>query len=119
MANAQPVSGASGIERRIAPRFSRELHTWILGRKLRASNFSTTGMQIVLDRETRLSLDPADAVAVTIDFPNSPLLAKGRVVYMAEDDDECLMGLDFTEFLGNGGHTWRSFCDVHEKHAAA
>jgi len=47
------------------------------------------------------------------------LLAKGRVVYVSEDDDQCLMGLDFTEFLGNGSNTWRNFVDVHEKHAAA
>jgi hypothetical protein len=105
-------------ERRVATRFSYELHTWIQGRKLLASNFSLTGMQIVLDAEDRRSIDASDSIAITIDFPNSPLLAKGRVVYVSEDDDQCLMGLDFTEFLGNGGNTWRNFVDVHEKHAA-
>ena len=117
MSNVQPLIAPRNAERRVAPRFSHELHTWIQGRKLLASNFSLTGMQIVLAPEDRRSIDPSESVAITIDFPNSPLLAKGRVVYLAEDDDQCLMGLDFTEFLGNGGHTWRNFVDVHEKHA--
>ncbi|MDH3713810.1 MAG: PilZ domain-containing protein [Gammaproteobacteria bacterium] len=118
MGNLQPSFTPDHAERRVAPRFSHELHTWIQGRKLLASNFSLTGMQIVLAPEDRRSIDSSDFVAITIDFPNSPLLAKGRVVYVAEDDDHCLIGLDFTEFLGNGGNTWRNFVDVHEKHAA-
>ncbi len=117
MANVQPINATDRIERRVAPRFTHQLHTWIQGRRLLASNFSLTGMQIVLDAEDRLSIDPDDSLAITIDFPNSPLLAKGRVVYLSEDDDQTLMGLDFTEFLGNGDHTWRNFVDVHEKHA--
>ena len=72
----------------------------------------------MLEGEDRLSIDPDDAIAITIDFPSSPLLARGRVVYVAEDDDQTLMGLDFTEFLGNGSNTWRNFVDVHEKHAS-
>jgi len=119
MANVQPLIPLDAPERRVAPRFSHELHTWIQGRRLLASNFSLTGMQIVLDAEDRRSIDACEYVAITIDFPNSPLLAKGRVVYVAEDDDQCLVGLDFTEFLGNGSNTWRNFVDVHEKHAAA
>lgn len=118
MANVQPLITPNRAERRVAPRFSHELHTWIQGRRLVASNFSLTGMQIVLDAEDRVSIDASDSLAITIDFPNSPLLARGRVVYLAEDDDQCLMGLDFTEFLGNGDKTWRHFVDVHEKHAA-
>lgn len=117
MASAQSLRVHDGVERRVAPRFSHELHTWIGGKRLRASNFSVTGMQVVLDPRDRLPIDSRGAVHITIDFPSSPLLAKGRVVYVSEDDDECLLGLDFTEFKGNGGRTWRNFCDVHEKHA--
>ena len=117
MTSAQMLSVNDRVERRVAPRFSHELHTWIGGRRLRAGNFSMTGMQIVLDARQGLPIDPTGAVEITIDFPTSPLLAKGRVIYVSEDDDECLLGLDFTEFQGNGGHTWRNFCDVHEKHA--
>lgn len=117
MANLQPVTVDTHAERRVAPRFSHQLHTWIQGRKLRASNFSLTGMQIELDAEDRRSIDASDSLAITIDFPDSPLLARGRVVYVAEDDEQCLLGLDFTEFLGNGGATWRNFVDVHGKHA--
>ena len=116
MGNVQPLNAVTQQERRVAPRFTHELHTWIQGRRLQASNFSLTGMQVVLDADDRLCIDPDDSVAITIDFPNSPLLARGRVVYLAEDDEQTLMGLDFTEFLGNGDHTWRHFVDVHEKH---
>ena len=104
-------------ERRIAPRFTHHLDTWVQGHKLRASNFSESGMQIVLEGEERVAIDPTDAIAITIDFPNHPLLAKGRVVYVSEDDDHCLIGVNFTEFLGNGQQTWHHFIDVHEKRA--
>ncbi len=100
-------------EKRRAPRFSHYLEVDIGGSELYTTNLSMTGTQLTCHPMAMFGLRPKlkqetiDLRLLPTDLPVIPIQA--RIVYMTEDDDEVLIGVEFVKFGETHEHVFRHY----------
>ncbi|HET6726256.1 MAG TPA: PilZ domain-containing protein [Gammaproteobacteria bacterium] len=82
-----------------------------------ALDISLLGMQLLCDAATADSIgrrlnEGDDEIRVKIPRPNGGLDATCRIVYLNSSDDECRLGLEYMEFLGNSYDWLEKFVDA-------
>ena len=93
------------IEKRRHPRYRVCLDAMVQGFELSTANLSVAGMQLVcpvMFYELIKSELKADVVEVSLSLPDGKLVNAGfEVVYIAEWNDEMLIGSNFTRLEGD------------------
>lgn len=106
----------TATERRRAVRIEGTLSVRINERQCVTNDFSLTGLQIRLRAGAQLLANDAGEVDLTIYLsPESQVRAVGRIVWVAESDDECLVGIEFARFIDDGAQAWSAFVPHRER----
>ena len=101
------------MERRTAPRLTRQLPIRVGHAEFVSTNVSTTGLQFGCPSMWSLRLQPildSGAINATIELPDQQTVTfDGKIVYASKVDDEYLVGVEFTSFRDDGEQVWSAF----------
>mgnify|MGYP006283991319 CR=1 FL=1 len=101
-------------ERRVAPRFKRQLQVSIGELRLETTNVSESGLQLVCPelwlRRLKRAMDNERIDLVIRVGADLDTKVRGRVAYISEAGDEYLIGVAFERFDGDGEAAWKALC---------
>lgn len=108
------MSQSTGAERRAHPRFAAHLRVRVRDVEMYTANVSRSGMQIAcavtLATIIRRDLD-SGSLRLELELPGDERVAMtSEVRYLAEVEDELLIGIRHTGFEGEGEVRYEDFC---------
>ena len=105
------------MERRTAPRLTKQIPIRVGHAELSSTNLSRTGLQFGAPSMWKLRLQPildSGVMTATMELPdNHTVTFDGKVVYSSAVDDEYLVGIEFTGFQGDDEAIWNTFVDTY------
>ena len=105
------------MERRTAPRLTKQLPIRVGHAEFASTNVSQTGLQFSCPTMWKLriqSILDAGAITADVELPDQTSVTfDGKIIYSSEVDDEYLVGVEFTGFHGDGEQAWNVFVDTY------
>jgi len=105
------------MERRTAPRLTRQLPIRVGHAEFASTNVSQTGLQFGCPSMWKLRIQPiidSGVMTATLELPEGQVITfDGKVVYSSAVDDEYLIGIEFTGFHDDGTEIWNTFVDAY------
>ena len=101
------------MERRTAPRLTKQLPIRVGHAEFASTNLSETGLQFGCPSMWKLRIQPiidSGVMTATLELPDKQVITfDGKVVYSSAVDDEYLIGIEFTDFHDDGAEIWNTF----------
>lgn len=105
------------MERRTAPRLTRQLTIRAGHAEFASTNVSQSGLQFGCPTMWKLRLQPfldSGVMSATIELPDQQTVTfDGKIIYASEVDDEYLVGVEFTGFKGEDAGVWEAFVNTY------
>ena len=101
-------------ERRIARRINRQLQARVGDRPALLTNISRTGLQMIMEpsdiNAIAAATDDTGVLDLQLELAGDEALdSRCRVVWVNQDDEQCVLGLTFTGFTGEDARRWHNY----------
>jgi len=105
------------MERRTAPRLTKQIPVRVGHTEFSSTNLSRTGLQFGCPSMWKLRIQPiidSGVMTATMELPDQQQVTfDGKVVYSSAVDDEYLVGIEFTGFHADGAEIWDAFVTTY------